>query len=314
MSKPKGPLITFRYFLEHLGVSALSLSVRYLSADRIFRLGQALGSFVYLVAGSRVRTARTNLDIAFGQTKSPEEKQRIVRDSFRHFCVTALQCLWLEHDKRRRIEQLVKSEPKGLELLRECLKKGKGVIVLTAHYGNWEVPGIYNGYLGICPAHFIVRRLDNPYLEARVRRFRSVAGNGLIYRGESPIKIVRALKSNACVVVMMDQNTAKGGIFVDFFGKKAATPRAVAALSLKLGAPILPILSHPTERGAYSLELGPVLQAETTGDKQQDILNWTQACESFLESVIRNRPEPWMWFHRRFKTRPPEDRGEKIYS
>ncbi len=313
MSRSHGLLKQARFLLEHAGVSLLSLSVRWLSAGNIVRLGRFVGDVAYRLSGRRVRTALTNLDIAFADSKTPAEKKRIVKQSFRHFCVAALQCLWLQHDTKRRAAALIEGPPKGLELLQASLKRGNGVFFLIAHYGNWEVPGIHNGFLGICPLHFIVRRLDNPYLEERVRRFRSVSGNGIFYRDESPFKIVRALKNNACVAVMMDQNTARDGLFVNFFGKKAATPRSLAVLSLKLDTPILPMFSHPTEKGTYCVELGPLIEAETTGDKEKDVLSWTQACESFLESVIRARPEPWMWFHRRWKTRPAEERNDPVY-
>ncbi len=302
-----------RFLLEHWAVSLLSLGVRPLSAQAIVRLGRSAGGLAFRISGRRVRTALTNLDIAFGGEKSRAEKQRIAKRAFQHFCVAALQCLWLQHDTKRRAAALIEGEPKGLDLIEQGLKGGNGILFLIAHYGNWEVPGIHNGFLGICPLNFIVRRLDNPYLEERVRRFRSVSGNGIFYRGESPFQIVRALKNNACVAVMMDQNTAKDAIFVDFFGKKAATPRAMASLSLKLNTPILPMFSHPTEKGTYRVEVGPFIETAATGDAQQDVLVRTQACEAFIESVIRKQPEPWMWFHRRWKTRPPEESPKTLY-
>ena len=107
--------------------------------------------------------------------------------------------------------------------MRRCLEKNKGVFFLTAHFSNWEWMGLHHGYQGIGKLNSIVRRLDNPHIDQKVKEFRTISGNEILFRDEPALKIVRALKNNQCVAVMMDQNTAVGGIFVEFFSKKAAT-------------------------------------------------------------------------------------------
>ncbi len=303
----------FRHTLEYGGVGLISLLVRPLSVRGIYHLGRALGNLIYYFSGKRIQVALTNLDIAFGDTKSLKEKKRIIQQSFMRMTVSALQVLWLHHDTEKRVHRLFPEEPKDLKILTECLKRDKGAFILMAHYGNWEAMAIYNGYLGVMHLYSIVRRLDNPYLEEATQAFRTCSGNGTFYRDDSPLKIVRALKNNSCVAVMMDQNTAVGGVFVDFFGKKAATPRSVALLSHKLDTPILPIFVHPVKNGTYSIEIKPELKMEKTGDKAQDVLYWTRECQKAIESVVRERPENWMWVHRRWKTRPPEEQGKKVY-
>jgi KDO2-lipid IV(A) lauroyltransferase len=303
----------FRHILEYGGVGVLSLLVRPLSAHGVSLLGKALGKLALLLSSRRIPIALKNLDIAFGDSKSPAEKKRILEQSFMRMTVSALQILWLQHDTEKRINQLFPEEPKELNILKDCLERKKGAFILMAHYGNWEAMAIYNGYLGVMHLYSIVRRLDNPYLDKATQAFRTCSGNGTFYRDDSPLKIVRALKNNSCVAVMMDQNTAVGGVFVDFFGKKAATVRSVALLSHRSGTPILPIFVHPEKNGTYSIEIKPELKLEKTGDKDQDILDWTGECQKAIESVVRERPENWMWVHRRWKTRPPEEPGEKVY-
>jgi KDO2-lipid IV(A) lauroyltransferase len=302
-----------RNALEYGGVGLFSLLVRPLSMRGIYHMGCALGKLIHFFSGRRIQIALTNLDIAFGDSKSLKEKNRIIKTSFIRMTVSALQILWLHHDTEKRIHQLFPEQPKALDILTECLKHNKGAFILMAHYGNWEAMAIYNGYLGVMRLYSIVRRLDNPYLEKSTQAFRTCSGNGTFYRDDSPLKIVRALKNNSCVAVMMDQNTAVRGVFVDFFQKKAATPRSVALLSHKLDTPILPIFVHPEKNGTYSIEIQPELKLDKTGDKEKDILGWTQACQKAIESVVREHPENWMWFHRRWKTRPPEEQGKKIY-
>ena len=147
-----------------------------------------------------------------------------------------------------------------------------------------------------------------------VMDLRTISGNGIFCRNESPLQIVRAIQNNEAVAVMMDQNTAQGGIFVDFFGQKAATPRSLALLSHRTGAAILPLFSHPTRKGTYRIEYGPELILKRSGHKERDVIEWTQACEKFIEKTISDTPNPWMWAHRRWKTQPRAEQEKKIYT
>ena len=302
-----------RHRLEYAVYLFFSLFVQYLSPQSIRRLGYFLGSWACLLSKKRSRIARINLDIAFSGTKTLEQKEAIIKKSFIQHTVSAMQCLWLGRHTKERVHQLMDHAPEGLDALKQCLERKKGVFLLTAHYGNWEAMGIYHGYMGISPLYSIARKLDNPYLEKVALKFRTISGNGILYKEQSPLKIVRALKNNCCVAVMMDQNMARGGIFVDFFGKKTATARSIAVLSYTTGAPILPLFSHPLPNGKYRIQYGPELKLEKSGDKETDIFNWTQVCEKYIESVVREHPEPWMWGHRRWKTRPPEEKGINLY-
>jgi Kdo2-lipid IVA lauroyltransferase/acyltransferase len=277
----------------------------------VVKVGKGLGSLAYLFSGKRKLSAKINLDIIYSDSKSLSEKNKIIKESFQNLAVSALQCLWATHDTENRVRSLIEGEPAGLDILRECLKKNKGIFFLTAHYGNWEIMGLFHGYQGVCPLSSIVRKLDNPFLDKSTKKFRTLSGNKILYRDESPLKIVRELKNNGSVAVMMDQNTAKGGIYVDFFGEKAATPRSLALLSYRSGTPILPLFCYPTNKGTYRIEYGPEIKFEKTGNKETDILKWTQQCQLFIENVIRENPAYWMCGHRRWKTRPPEE--PKIY-
>jgi len=298
-----------RHFLEYACFNLLLALVHPLSLQTVVRMGKELGSLVYLFAGKRKRSAKINLDIIFADSKSSGEKNRIIKKSFQNLAVSTLQCLWATRDTQNRVRELVAGEPAGLDILRQCLKKNKGIFFLTAHYGNWEIMGLFHGYLGICPLSSIVRKLDNPYLDQAAKNFRTLSGNKIFDRNESPFKIVRELKNNNSVAVMMDQNTARGGVFVDFFGKKAATPRSLALLSHRMGTPVLPLFCTPTDEGTYRIEYGPQIQLEKSGNKENDIREWTYQYEQFIESAIRKNPAPWMCGHRRWKTRPPEEKG-----
>ena len=249
----------------------------------------------------------------FSDTKSMDEKMRIIQDSFKSLAVSALQSIWVTVNTEERVCRLIEGEPEGLEILKKCLERKKGTFFLTAHYGNWEIMGLNHGLLGICSLSSIARKLDNPYLNTLVEKLRVSTGNNIFYRDDSLLKIVRELKNNNSVAIMMDQNTARGGIFVDFFGMKASTPRAVAQLSYRIGTPILPLFSYPTENGTYKIKYGPEFHFEKSKNKEKDILDWTQEMQNFMETVIQKNPTPWMCGHRRWKTRPPEESNTRVY-
>jgi len=310
MARKITPLTRAGQFLGYILVRLLTLALAPLSARQVQGLGRAVGDAAYRLAAGRRKTVLVNLDIAFGDSKSTREKHAIARNCFRQLAVSALECLWVSHDPPHRVPHLIEAT-EGLEELERCLARGKGVFFLTAHYGNWEVMGLNHGLMGLPRLHSIARKLDNPWLEPLAMAFRTSTGNNIFLRDDPPLKIVRAIQNNQCVAVMMDQNTAVRGVFVDFFGRPAATPRSTALLSHRMDAPILPLFCHPTGRGTYRIQYGPELILEKTGDREADILSGTQACCRFLESVIREKPDYWMWGHRRWKTRP---RGEpRIY-
>ena len=311
MKKVKN-IIKIRHLFEYFIVIFFIFFLKNLSRKSIFKLGRILGNLSYHLARKRRRIALTNLKIAFGDKKSSEEKKRIIKNSFTQVALSTIQSLWVLKTPTR-VNQLIEGNPDGLDLVKKCLLRQKGIFFLTAHYGNWEIMGIDHGYRGICKLNSIIRRLDNPYLDEVALKLRTISGNGIFCKNESLLQIVRALKNNEAVAIMMDQNTAKGGIFVDFFGRKAATARSLARLCYRIGTPIIPFFCHPTEKGTYHIKYGPELGLEKTGNKERDVIEWTQECEKFIEQTIYKTPDPWIWAHRRWKTRPSEEREIKIY-
>lgn len=284
-----------------------------LSLNGVCFLARLLGTMLYHTSPKRRKIARINLDIAFGNTKTTAEKNHIAKQSMIYMVMIALQCLWVTHKTKQRVFQLFPSDPEGMEHFNNCMKRGKGAFFLMAHYGNWELLGVYMGYKKKFPVSAIARKLDNPYLENFIFKLRTISGGGVIQKEGSPLKVVRAMKKNSCVGVMIDQNGGIGGLFVDFFGKKAATPRSLALLSYSTGAGVIPFVPYPTGKGTYQAVFLPELRLEKTGDKDADIFRWTEEYQKVLEKIIRERPEPWMWFHRRWKTRPPQEGSHIIY-
>ncbi len=199
---------------------------------------------------------------------------------------------------RENIRQYIRCE--GLENYTAAKAKGRGVLIPTAHLGNWELSAFAHAYMTE-PMHIVVRPLDNPRLDAWVERRRALSGNHIIYKKEAAREILRALRANGAVGILIDQNVVPAeGVFVDFFGRKASAGTAFVKFAHRTGAAVVPGFALWEERESqYVLRFYPEL--EMTGDVAAD----TQRVHSFLESVIRQYPDQWLWVHRRWKTRPP---------
>jgi Kdo2-lipid IVA lauroyltransferase/acyltransferase len=188
----------------------------------------------------------------------------------------------------------------GLENFTAASAKGKGVLVATAHFGNWELSAFSHAYL-CAPMHVVVRPIENPAIDALVEHRRALSGNFIIEKKNAAREILRALKSGDAVGILIDQNTTPAeGVFVDFFGMKACANSAFVKLAHHSGAAAVPgyaLWSESEKR--YVLHFEP--EIEMTGDVQED----TQRVHSRLEAAIRKHPDQWLWIHRRWKTRPP---------
>jgi KDO2-lipid IV(A) lauroyltransferase len=188
----------------------------------------------------------------------------------------------------------------GLENFQNALARGRGVLVATAHLGNWELSAFSHAWM-TAPMHIVVRPLDNPRIDALVERYRALSGNHIIEKKDAARGILKALKSCDAVGILIDQNTTLDqGVFIEFFGMKACAGTAFAKLAHHSGAAVVPGFAlWSAEEKRYILRFYP--EIPMTGDIQQD----TQRIHSQLESVIRQYPDQWLWIHRRWKTRPP---------
>ena len=163
-----------RYVLEYLLFRLILFPVQMLSLNAIGSLGRWLGNAFYHGSPKRRKIARINLDIAFGDSKTPEEKNRIIKQSMIQMTTVPLQCLWATRNTEQRVYQLFPSEPQGMEHFNNCMKRGKGAFFLMAHYGNWELLGVYMGYKNFSKVSAIARKLDTPsalWLSLKISKF-----------------------------------------------------------------------------------------------------------------------------------------------
>jgi len=274
----------------------LSLTGALLRPWSIRLIGNMLGSVFYLVS-KRYRTiALSNLRAALPDITDRQAKI-IAREVFRHFAREALQFFRLMSLSKEEVDSLVEIE--GVDNLDRALAKGRGVIAVTAHYGNWEILArklVIMGY----PVNVIARDSDDPGMTGIATRIREDAGYKVFDKDQPIIGAFRRLRNNEILGILPDQNDFDG-IPVDFFGRPAATATGPAVLSLRSGAPIVPMFARKLENGRYRLNFYPQIDFEPTGDEERDIREITSLVTAAIEHEVRSNPSQWLWLHDRWK-------------
>ena len=248
----------------------------------------------------RKKVALDNLQRAFPE-KEERELKRIYTRSWLHFLKVGAEMARLPRMNDRLIERWIDSSE--LNVLKEELKGGKGVIVVSGHLGNWEWMGSAISKAG-CPVTCVITSQTNRLVERWINRMRESVGIEYVHRRHAVRGVLSALKQNRAVVILCDQDAAEAGVFTSFFGRLASTPRGPALFSLKTGAPIVFTATPRLSSGKYRIVFEKMTPENLTGIRENDELNIMQMITSRLETEIRKSPEQWLWLHRRWKSTP----------
>ncbi len=305
MTRKRRPAV-WKHRLEDAALTLISGINRPLGWRGSQKFGSLLGTLWYYGYRRRVDVSRENILRAF-PGMSDKDAARIASASFRSIAATFMEFARFPYmnaaDAARRARV---TTPELLERLRD---EGKGGILVTGHYGNWELFGGAVAGLGF-PMSFVVGRQTNRYVDARINEYRRCMGVSVIERGAALRAVPRALARNEFVAVLSDQDAGKSGVFVDFLGTPASTPRGAGFYSHKTGSPVLPgrIVRLPdgSHEGTFTEPIYPDAGAES-GD---DIQRITQAFTRELEHAVRLNPNHYFWPHRRWKTKPPAETRE----
>ncbi len=279
-------------------------SVSRLTAQKFMQSLSLLG--FYLVPSERRKTIR-HLTMVYGSTRNPREIRRLAKSVFLMLGRNMADAFALARFHAGNIDRWVQAQ--GLEQLDAALSKGKGVIALTGHIGNWELMGAYLAMKGYT-VNVVGAPIYDPRLDELVVRNRQSAGLKYIARGGATREIIRALQRNEVVGILIDQDTKHvAGVFVDFLGRPAYTPVGPVLLALKTGAAIVPMAIHSLKNGHHRIEIEPEIPLTVTGNRERDQIDNTQRCSEALERFIRKYPTQWVWMHERWKTKPPAIRA-----
>jgi KDO2-lipid IV(A) lauroyltransferase len=261
-------------------------------------------SLVWAIDRKHRRVARINLRIAF-PSMGEKEAQRIIRRCYQRMGTSAAEFIHIPKMDAGYIRKHFRIE--GVEHIRESMDRhGQPAMVMTGHFGNWELLSHVYGSV-VAPAAFIVRPLKSPVLDRIVTERREWVGNYVIRKEDSAKEVMKVLRRNILVGILIDQNVDRHkGILVDFFTRKAYTTFGIARLALAIRAAVHPgfIFRDPARKFHHVLRFGPPVPIDYDAPREEEVPRVTRRCNEELEKAIRESPDQWMWFHRRWKTRP----------
>jgi len=286
-----------RNLLEYSLALGVLKTLEYSPRPVAWRLARAYTNLLDRAIPRLRKTALRNLALAFPE-KTAAERAAIADGVFRSIARLIFTLSRFGHIRRENISGWIRFE--GIEHVEAGLRAGNGVLFATAHLGNWELSAFAYGLVK-APMQVIVRPLDNPLIDRMVARRRSLSGNRLLEKQDFARAILKALRANEAVGILIDQNASlEQGVFVDFFGVPACAGTGFAKLAVRSGAAVVPgfALWSEAER-RYVLRFYPPV--EISGDAEAD----TRRLHRQLEEVIREYPDQWLWIHRRWRTRPP---------
>jgi len=275
-----------------LVVFALSI-IPLLSRRAVVGLSRALGNLAWLFSPKLRRISEANLDIAFGDSKSHEDKKAISRRSFQSFALVALDSFWLNRKTTERLEAYLRYDDSF-----EVVFSDPPAIILTAHLGNWEIVSLGCGLRG-APITSIAMPLKNPFADRALNRLRERTGSEIAARKGAIRHIIKALREGRSTALLVDQNTLpeEGGVFVPFFGLSVPVSKATGSLWSRTKAKILVTWCVPDGQGVYTVYSRPPFPAKGESPSTEEI---TARVTEELEVVIRENPNHWLWSYKRW--------------
>jgi Kdo2-lipid IVA lauroyltransferase/acyltransferase len=265
------------------------------------KVGNWLGDAGFRLDRKHRRITLDNLAFALGDKMDRRQRQCLARSVFRNLGQILFEVGWSLSASPAELNQQIHIE--GAENYHDALKKGRGVLAITAHLGNWELLPVVADRLKMT-INVVYRPLDFMPLELFFNRLRTRFGAKLIPRRQAMLKIVRALRAKQVVAILIDQSADwYDGVWVDFFGRPTCTNFGVAMIAQKTRAPVLPVFLYREEDG-FRAVFGKQIPLVVTGDRRSDIDSNTSNYSKAIENGIRRHIDQWFWVHRRWKNKP----------
>lgn len=293
----------FNRMLARQALFSCSLIVRFLPRRFLCGFADFIAVLGYYIAVKQRIIARESLSIAFADSLERKEITRIAQDCFRNIAKSGVEMLYAM-DNPELSKELVSIE--GQEYLDKAISKGKGVIAVSAHFGNFPLALTrlkQEGY-GV---NVILRRMRDDKVEDFLESRRLKVGINFIHSVPRNICVedsVKALRHNEILFIQLDQNFGTAGVFVNFFGRQAATATGPVVFALRTGAAIVPLFIVRQADGRHKLIIEPQIEIEKKDTPDQTLRHSIQKITLIIESYIRKYPQEWGWIHRRWKSKP----------
>lgn len=285
--------------LHALGAAAKALPFEWASD-----LGASIGAAAFTLLGRRRRIAVENVTRSLGSDPEGVPAETLARRAFVQLGRSFVEFLALP--AQRREELLARIEFVGFEPVAEWTRAHQGVVMVTGHFGNWELLGAAVG-MRYAEVKYLLPRQTNPWSDDYLNGVRRRCGIEPIVIGSGARAALKALRAGAILGMLPDQDARRAGVHVPFFGRPASTHTGPARIALAAGAPIAVGMIERTGRGTFRARIVKVLVPERARGEESEVRRLTAAITEAIEGAIRERPDHWYWIHRRWKTPPPEE-------
>ncbi len=290
----------FLQFFPFAALVVITWPIAVLPYRLAHRIGALLGFLIYLLWRSRRSIALDNMSSAAerGALSLTATPQNVVRQNFRNLGRFLVEVIKIYYGKADDIFCNVALE--GVEHFERANRKGKGVILITGHCGNWELMAVYLS-MHLTRVKVVARKQNNYYINRFIERTRQRYGNEVIYKEGALKKMLGALKRNQTIGILMDQSTIRSeGIIIPFLGRNAYAMKTPAIIARKTGSPVLPLFIR-REGLRHIIEIGAEIPLAVSGDSERALIEDTVNFLRPVEEFIRHYPADWLWIHRKWK-------------
>lgn len=284
--------------LEYILFLGFSKFFCFIGINKSRKFASLLAGFFFYLFPIRKKTVLENLTLCFPEYKS-KEINRIAFNTYKSFCITFIEILCMPSLSKEEISSLVNYS--NINFVKEKYEEEKGVILLSAHFGNWEFTAASAAASLDIPFHIIIKEQRNPYVTEWMNKARTKWGNGIVPLGISVRHILKAILEKKIVAMVADQRGPSDGIRVNFFGRPVAIYAGPAMLALKTKSPLL--ISIPVRQKDYTYKaiVEEISVDNLPENEEEKIIELSQRHTDYLEKFIRKYPEQWLWMHKRWK-------------
>lgn len=288
-------------YIAYITVRALNFILRFVPVNASLWLGRQIGLLAFLFNRKRRLVAYANLKAAFAKEKSPRELKQITKRVYQTLVQTFVEILNLTKINRKYVDRYV--EVVNMDRIRNAAKSGRGTILLTGHFGDWELSSLVSSVEGF-PIMVLAREQKMKRLNDLLNRLRESNGCKVIGKGISVKNILKALYEQNIVGILSDQDAGKEGIFVDFFGRPVSCHAGPFEIAQRTNSLILPNFIVRTKGACHKLFLEEYIDLKDLSSSKDDIRQGLQEFTGLLESYVRKYPDQWLWLHKRWKSTP----------
>lgn len=284
---------------QYTALKIVSRLISLLPYSMVLAVGSHIGKLYYRIAAKQRKRALAQIKESLNLSDTAAENT--IRSLFIKLGQTFLEVMYMPALTPARAKELVEIENR--HYLADALGQGKGVVFLTAHIGNWEWLGATLAMDGF-PMTSVIRRQPNDQYTRILNEYRQKAGIEIFAKGSAElVGAAKALKQGKILGFLADQDGGSNGIFLEFLGKMASTPPGAAVFAKKFKTPVVPVFIVRRPQGGHRILMHPPLYYEDTGDENRDLYNLIAEMTRITEETIRQYPDEWLWFQKRWNTK-----------